>query len=51
MVAQLTIRFPFVGRRGECSAGSGACEEGNLDANVGILQTTGDVDDDKQAEQ
>jgi hypothetical protein len=50
MVAQSTIHFPFVGRRGECSAGSGECEEGNLDADFGISQKTGDADDDKQAE-
>jgi hypothetical protein len=50
MVAQSTIHFLFVGHRGECSAGLGTCKEGNGNANVGILQKTGNVDDDKQAE-
>jgi hypothetical protein len=50
MGAQSTIPFSFVGHRGECSAGLGACKEGNSNANVGILQKTGNADDNEQAE-
>jgi hypothetical protein len=50
MVAQSTIHFPFVGCRGECSAESDACKEGNGNADIGILQKNGIADDDKQAE-
>ena len=39
--------FSFVGRRGECSAGLGAWEEGNSNAEVGNLQETGNADDAK----
>jgi hypothetical protein len=54
MVAQLTINFPFFGRR-EVNAvqqarGSGECKEGNSNADVGISQKTGNTDDDEQAE-
>ncbi len=38
MVAQSTIHFHFVGCRGECRAGLGACKKGNGNTDVEILQ-------------
>jgi hypothetical protein len=48
MVAELTIHVHFVGGRGKCGAGSGARDESNGDADVGILEKTCNADDAKQ---
>jgi hypothetical protein len=46
-VAKQTIHIRFVGGGGKCGAGSGAWNEGNGDANVGISEETCNEDDDK----
>jgi hypothetical protein len=47
MVAQLTIHFHFVGCRGECSAGLGACKKMKRQYQRWNFAKTGEADDDK----